>query len=214
MRSWSLLLRLCLSAMALSGFVSAADLASAKRAYQQKDYATAFRELTPLAGQGNPDAQVILGKMYLKGQGVLNDPEQAIQWFKASGAQGNAEAQLFLGSIYLLPHKDIAQGVRWLRLAAEQGNQDAQLLLGRTYIEGVQELPRDPAQAEMWLWLAAKDNLPFYKGELVSAEKQMTLAQMTKGRALAAVWKPKPGLKPGDQLQSSGQSEQDAKPKS
>jgi len=50
------------TALLCAGFC-AADIESAKRAYQQKDYATAFNELTPLAGQGDSDAQVVLGKM-------------------------------------------------------------------------------------------------------------------------------------------------------
>ena len=111
--------------------LSAADLESAKRAYDQKDYATALKEFTPLANQGKAEAQLYLGKMYMVGQGVLKDPDQAIKWFKASAVQGNADAQFFLGAMYLLPHKDIPEGVKWLQLSAEQGQQDAQLLLGK-----------------------------------------------------------------------------------
>ncbi len=177
-------------------FCSGADLASAKRAYDQKDYATALKEFTPLAEQGNADAQLFLGKMYLMGEGVLKDPDQAVKWFKAAGVQGNADAQFYLGSFYLLPHKDIAEGLKWLRLSAEQGNQDAQLLLGKAYMDGSQELPRDPVQAEMWLRLAAKDNLPFYQAQLAGAERQMNAAQIAKGKALAAAWKPKHGVRP------------------
>jgi len=184
------------TALLCAGFSAAADLESAKRAYQQKDYATAFQESTVLAGQGNSDAQVILGKMYLMGQGVIKDPDQAIKWFKASAAQGNADAQFFLGSFYLLPRRDIAEGLKWLRLSAEQGQQDAQYLLGKAYLQGDKELAPDPVQAEMWLRLAAKGNLGFYQNELVGAEKQMTAGQIAKGKALAEAWKPKPGLKP------------------
>ena len=169
----------------------AADLESAKRAYEQKDYASAFKELTPLAEKGNADAQLLLGKMYMKGQGVLRDDNQAIKWFKASATQGNADAQFFLGSIYLLPHRDIAEGVKWLHLSADQGQQDAQYLLGKAYLQGAKELPRDPIQAEMWLRLAAKDNLEFYRNELLGAEKQMTADQIAKGKGLAAAWRPK-----------------------
>lgn len=176
--------------------VRAADLESAKRAFEQKDYATAFKELTPLAEKGNADAQLILGKMYLKGQGVLKDPDQAIKWFKASATQGNADAQFFLGSMYLLPQKDVGEGVKWLRLSAEQGNQDAQFLLGKAYMQGVKELPRDPVQGDMWLRLAAAQNLDFYHNELLGAERQMTQDQIAKGKALAAAWKPKVGATP------------------
>src|SRR5260370_2462702 len=94
---------------------AAADLESAKRAYQQSDYAAAFKEFTPLAEQGNADAQLFLGKMYMMGQGVLRDPDQAIKWLKASAVQGNADAQFFVGSYYLLPHRDIAEGMKWLQ---------------------------------------------------------------------------------------------------
>jgi TPR repeat protein len=199
MASWFERVSVCVfSVFVCVSFCAAADLASAKLAYQQKDYATAFKELTPLAGKGNADAQFILGKMYWKGEGVLKDPEQAMKLFKASAMQGNADAQFFLGSIYLLPHKDVAEGVKWVRLSAEQGNQDAQWLLGKAYLQGDQELPRDAVQAEMWLVLAARDNLEFYENALRAAERQMTPDEIAHGKALAAAWKPKHGLQPDE----------------
>jgi len=179
-----------------AGLCPGADLAAAKRAYAQKDYDTAFKELTPLAEQGNAGAEFLLGKMYWSGQGVLKDSGQALKWLKLSATQGNADAQFFVGSYYLLPQTDVAEGLKWLRLSAQQGDQDAQLLLGKTYMQGARELPRDPVQAEMWLWLAAKDNLPFYQSELAAAERGMSAEQVAQGKALAAAWKPKPGLKP------------------
>src|SRR5438552_8421728 len=91
------------AALLFSSLCSGADLQSAKQAFQQKDYATAFKEFTPLADQGNAEAQVYLGRMYLMGQGVLKDQDRAIKLFNASAAQGNADAEFFLGSIYLLP---------------------------------------------------------------------------------------------------------------
>ncbi len=197
MGSWLRCLSLCVFAILLcAGFSAGADLASAKRAYERKDYATALKQLTPLADKGNADAQYLLGKMYWMGEGVLKDTDRAVKLFKASGAQGNAEAQFYLGSFYLLPHRDIAEGVKWLRLAAEQGNQDAQWLLGKAYLQGDKELPRDPVLAYMWLRLAAKDNLEFYENALRAAEREMTPDQIAKGRALAAAWKPKHGLPP------------------
>ena len=169
----------------------AADLESAKQAYEQKDYATAFKEFTPLANQGKAEAQLYLGKMYMLGQGVLKDPDQATKWFQASALQGDAEAQFFLGSIYLLPLKDVQEGLKWMHLSAEQGNKDAQFLLGKAYIQGLKDVARDPIQAEMWLRLAAKDNLEFYQHELRAAEEQMTPEQIAKGKALAEAWKPR-----------------------
>jgi TPR repeat protein len=173
---------------------AAPDIESVKRWYEHADYAAAFKEAKPLAQQGNSDAQLFLGKMYLKGEGVAKDPDEATKWFRQAANQGNAESQFFLGAAYLLPHKDIEQGLKWMRLSAEQGNQDAQLLLGKAYLQG--ELPRNPIQADMWLRLAAKDNLDFYKNELGVAEGQMTPDQIAQGKALAEEWKPKHGLRP------------------
>jgi TPR repeat protein len=171
---------------------AAADLESAKRAYDQKDYAAALKELAVLAEQGSSDAQLILGKMYMIGQGVPKDSDRAIKWLKPAAVQGNADAQFFLGSMYLLPQKDIGEGLKWLRLSAEQGMQDAQYLLGKAYMQGSERLPRDPVQGGMWLRLAAKENKQFYQDELQSAERQMTPDQAAKAKALAAEWKPNP----------------------
>ena len=187
----------------LSGFLTipicsvvfaAPDLESVRRSYEHADYAAALKEVKPLAEQGNPDAQLFLGKMYLKGEGVPKDPDRANRWFRQAAMQGNAEGQFFLGAWYLLPHRDITEGLKWMRLSAEQGNQDAQLLLGKAYLQG--ELPREPVEADMWLRLAARDNLDFYKNELRVAEGQMTPEQIAQGKALAESWKPKHGLRP------------------
>lgn len=195
-----------LAVLLCAGVSAAADLASAKQAYEQKDYATAFKELVPLAQRGNAEAEFLLGKMYWAGQGVLRDNSEAVKWLKASATGGNADAQFFMGSYYLLPHTDIAEGVRWLRLSAEQGNQDAQLLLGKTYMDGAPTLPRDPVQGEMWLRLAAKNNLPFYGAQLAAAERGMSPDQIAKGKALADAWTPKHGLRPDPKPEAKSDS--------
>ena len=177
-----------------AGVTAGADLESAQHAYQQEDYAAALQDATALAEQGQAEAQVLLGRMYLTGRGVSKDPDTALKWFKAAAAQGNADGAFLLGAMYLLPRSDIPEGLRWVRLAAERGNQDAQLLLGQTYMEGLPELPRDPVQGGMWLRLAAKDNLPFYATQLAAAERVMSPEQRAQGKALAAAWQPQPGL--------------------
>ena len=92
-------LSLCVLAILLSaGSAAAATLNTAQQAYKQKDFATALKEATPLAEQGNREAQVLLGRMFLMGQGVSRDPDQAVKWFRLSADQGNADAQFFMGS--------------------------------------------------------------------------------------------------------------------
>ena len=67
-------------------------------------------------------------------------------------------------------------------------------------------MPRDPVQGEMWLRLAAKDNLAFYGSQLAAAEQGMTREDIEKGKALAAAWKPKRGMRPDEKVLSNGQS--------
>src|SRR5262249_37866983 len=176
-----------------AGLTAGADLESAERAYQQEDYATALKDATALAEQGEPEAQVLLGRMYLTGRGAPKDPDTALKWFKAAAVQGNADGAFLLGGMYLLPRSDIPEGLRWVRLAAEQGNQDAQLLLRQTYMKGLPELPRDPVQGGRRQPLAAKDTGPVYAAQLAAAERVMSPAQRAQSQALAAAWQPQPG---------------------
>ncbi len=171
-----------------SAYLCGADFQAGKRAYEQKDFASAMKQLAPLAQQGNADAQIFLGKMYMSGQGVPKDADLAVKWFRAAADQGNAEGEFFLGAMYLLPAKDIAEGLKWMRLSAEQGMPDAQLLLGMAYLKG-RDAPHDLVEADMWLQLAANQGDKFAPTQREQAEKQMSPDQIAKARALAAAWK-------------------------
>jgi uncharacterized protein len=187
----------CVSSLVLSSvFLYGADLQAGRRAYEQKDYGSAMKELSPLAQGGKVEAQILLGKMYMLGQGVPRDTDAALKWFQAAAEKGNAEGQFFLGAMYLLPAKDIPQGVRWLRLSAEQGTPDAQLLLGMAYLKGT-DVPHDLVEADMWLRLAATQSDKFAVSQCELAEKQMTPDQIAKARALAGAWKPTQPVKSG-----------------
>ena len=54
-----------------------ADFQDGLDAYDRGDYSTAFKEWLPLAKAGNGEAQLRLGAMYAKGQGVPQDFAQA-----------------------------------------------------------------------------------------------------------------------------------------
>ena len=51
----------------------AQDFDAGARAYEAGDFETALKELRPLAEQGNAWAQNTLGRMYIIGEGVLQD---------------------------------------------------------------------------------------------------------------------------------------------
>jgi len=93
----SLLLLLAL----FSSTSTTADFGSAMGLYQKGDYPAAFKEFMVLAGQGDADAQLILGDMYAQGQGVAQDNVQAYKWYEIaskSGAQGAPAARAALGN--------------------------------------------------------------------------------------------------------------------
>ena len=63
-------------------------------AYSRGDYATALKELRPLAEQGNVVAQFNLADMYKYGKGVPQDYVQAYMWWSVAGANGFEEANI------------------------------------------------------------------------------------------------------------------------
>jgi len=167
-----------------------ADLEAGKRAYDQGDYATALKELRPMAEQGDTQAQTLLGIMYNRGRGVPFDVGQAMKWYKAAADQGNAEAQCYLGAIYL--KRDTAQGLKLLKLSAQQGDADAYLILGMAYMN-LKEASQDVVQADMWLRLAAEQSVPLAATQRDKLESRMSRDQVAKAAALAAAWKPTAG---------------------
>ncbi len=76
--------RLVLTIAILIGLAAPAwaGIAEGLAAYERGDYATALRELRPLANQGDADAQHNLGLMYYKGQGVAQDQAVAVKWYR------------------------------------------------------------------------------------------------------------------------------------
>lgn len=55
-------------------------------AAQKGDYATALREWTPLAVKGDVWAQISLGMLYEKGQGVPQEFKDAVKWYRLAAA--------------------------------------------------------------------------------------------------------------------------------
>ena len=107
---------------------SSADWKKGAAAYQCSDFATALREWTPLAKQGNADAQFNLGLMYHEGQGVPQDYKTAVKWYKLAAEQGDANAQTNLGNAYGRGQgviQDNLYAYMWFNIAASSGNKDA-----------------------------------------------------------------------------------------
>lgn len=68
--------------------VPAADFDQGMAAYERGDYKTALQQLMQLAEAGDADAQYILGRMFSRGLGVVQDFAEAYKWYSLAAARG------------------------------------------------------------------------------------------------------------------------------
>jgi hypothetical protein len=80
----------------ISDEAMAAAVSEGLRAFQSKDYTTAFRTWLPLAEAGNRDAQFFVGGLYMDGAGVPEDQVRAHAWWPLAADQGHSRASAFL----------------------------------------------------------------------------------------------------------------------
>ena len=105
-----------------------ADYDKGWAAFDNGDFATALREWTPLAQQGDARAQLLLGAMYRKGEGVLQDDKAAVKWFTLAAQQGDAKAQVNLGVMYATGQGVLQDNIyahMWVNIAASSGDENA-----------------------------------------------------------------------------------------
>ena len=149
----SCIVQLAILASMLHAFPVTAGLGEGLDALKRNDYATAAKELRPLADRGDAEAQYRVGLMYEFGKGFPKDATQAVSWLRKAANQGHAAAQVELGVIYMSGEgvaKDDAQAVSWFRKAAELGSATAQYDLGMMYAKGA-GVKVDNTQAVEWL---------------------------------------------------------------
>ena len=141
----------------ITGFSSlqawGADFAKGWAAAQSGDYATALKEWTPLAEQGDASAQYGLGFMYRNGRGVIQDYKTAVKWYTLAAEQGWANAQLQLGVSFILGEGVIEDKVyahMWANIARSNGNENASKVLDLlvksmtpSQVEKAQDLARE-----------------------------------------------------------------------
>ncbi|HKZ08924.1 MAG TPA: caspase family protein, partial [Methylomirabilota bacterium] len=90
-------------------------------AFDRADYRTALKVWLPLAQEGDPKAQTVVGEIYEKGLGVAPDYQAARAWYLRAAEKGYAPAAMNLGALYeqgLGVPKDQRQALIWYRRAA------------------------------------------------------------------------------------------------
>ena len=167
---------------------AASAMQAVNEAIERKDYARALELVRPLASQGYPAAQVIVGRFYLSGTIVAENPEEGIRWFRLAADQGYAEAQHVMGRLYFSGGgvtENHEEGARWFRLAAEQGSVKSQTMLGRLHFGG-DGVPEDPIRSLAWFIVAAAQGDEDARGYMdLLLDEALTPTQVSQARKLS-----------------------------
>jgi TPR repeat protein len=133
------------------------------------------------AASGNADAAEQIGLLYLNGQGVPQDDDQAQTWFLKAAKEGSGDADVELGLLALNGHGgkgDAVQAMDWFRRGAAAGAANGEEQIAFLYLRG-QGVKQDDGQAISWFRKAAADGS-------TDAETQIGLLYLTgAGSALA-----------------------------
>jgi len=171
---------------------AAADGAAGLKAYQAGDYETALREFLPLAEAGQATAQAAVGQMYLSGQGVPVDPQQAALWLERAAEGGNARARYQIGNMYAAGYGVAADDMKasyYLIKAANQNMADAQLAMAQRFYHG-QGVPKDLVQSFLYAALAARQGNQDALSIANAVGAELTPEEQGRASALVAAWQP------------------------
>ncbi|NWG47449.1 MAG: sel1 repeat family protein, partial [Alphaproteobacteria bacterium] len=133
-------------------------------AYNAGDVGAALELWTRAAETGDASAQLLVGNMYLSGEGLeAANPEIAAGWFERSARGGNDEARVQLATLLRLGHgvpQDYRRAVALLYEAGTNGHAVAQIDLAELFVAGVEDrVAQNVPHAMDWYRLAGKQNV-------------------------------------------------------
>lgn len=109
------------------------------------------------AEQGDPAGEFGVGSMYLAGEGVKKDPQQAYFWFTRAAEKNHVSAIIGLANAYISADQgtnpvwpDQARAAQWLRKAAEADYLPAVEALAQAYRAGGFAIAQDATLAERY----------------------------------------------------------------
>jgi hypothetical protein len=103
----------------------------------------------------------ILRNVYIKGQGVPQDYDEAARWYGLAAQQGDVKAQFNLGNVYFKGQgvpRDYTEAFKWYEISADRDHANAQNELGKMYLEG-QGVVQNDHEAAKWIRKAAEQGL-------------------------------------------------------
>src|SRR5262249_47434142 len=128
--------------------------------------------------------------MYLDGEGVDPNEQEAVTWLRQAADRGSIPAAARLGAMALMKKGGLAPGAdstRWLKIAANAGDPTSMLNLGMVLFHGLGAQP-DLVEAYMWLTLAAQ------RGSIdgrTGLRPRLTEAQIAEGERRVSDWNEK-----------------------
>jgi len=165
------------------------------KAYMRGDYRTAIAELKPLAEQGDPEAQYVLGATYANAQPPLRNLEEAERWTRMAAEQGHVNAMVDMAKLILFyQSKGISdaanvQAAPWCQRAAERGHPEAQFMIGMMHFSGA-GAAQDNVRAYMWWILAASQRHALAQQLLERSRDKITADEIRQAEQLAKQWTP------------------------
>ncbi len=113
------------------------------------------------ARRGDPDSMLVVGGMYMQGEGVAENRKEGFKWLYKAANNGSSskESQRVIGQ-FLLAGEGVPvnykEAAHWYELAAEGGDAEAQSELAYLYFFG-DKVERDYDKAHKWFRLAAEN---------------------------------------------------------
>jgi len=175
------ILALCLTQAATTGAVGQPQSATAVATSPPALSGSEVSQLKTRAAAGDAEAQVKLGRAYQDGNGVPQNDDVAVKWYRKAAEQGNPAAQNNLGVMYRLGsgvEKNKEEAVNWYRKAARQNYAPAMFNLGTAYYNG-DGVAIDDILAGAWFLLAQKNGSQQADDAVTRMTKDLTAYEVT-----------------------------------
>ena len=120
------------------------------------------------AEAGDPEAQSLLGRMYLDGEGMEQSDKKAFKWISLAAEQNEPYSLDYLGYMYYEgrgTEKSFEKALDCFVRSAEEGNPEGAFNAGSMYLQG-EGTNRDLSKAEEYFLIAADSGDPMALTEL------------------------------------------------
>ena len=143
---------------------NAAQLEAARSALRTHQPAQAAGVLRSAADEGDPEAQYLLGLLYLNGVGVAIDAQAAERWLRSAAQQNHAAAAFVLAAVLQAkPAGDAANdAATWLQRSASLGYEPAKQALkeSRPLLAAERDRSSATVRANWAIYCARYDDVP------------------------------------------------------